>query len=63
VTRSTLADNSPYFETGEKLSYTSDDSKWFASGLILNGWQHIQRPDSNTTPSIGYQLTYKTNAN
>lgn len=62
VTRSMLADNSPYFETGVKLSYTSDDGKWFASGLILNGWQRIQRSDGNTTPSIGHQLTYKPNS-
>ena len=63
LTRSMLADNSPYFETGLRLSYASDDGKWYASGLILNGWQRIQRPDGNTTPAIGHQLTYKPNAN
>ncbi|MES2502311.1 MAG: porin [Pseudomonadota bacterium] len=63
VTRSILADNSPYFETGARLSYTSEDGKWYASGLLLNGWQRIQRPEGNTTPSLGHQLTYKPNAN
>jgi hypothetical protein len=63
VTRSMLADNSPYFETGLRLSYASDDGKWYASGLVLNGWQRIQRPDGNTTPAIGHQLTYKPSAN
>ncbi len=62
LTRSILADNSPYFETGMRLSYTSDDGKWYASGLILNGWQRIHGPDGNTTPSIGHQLTYKPNS-
>jgi len=62
VTRSMLADNSPYFETGLRLSYTSDDGKWYASGLVLNGWQRIQRPDGNTSPSVGHQLTYKPNS-
>lgn len=62
VTRSILADNSPYFETGMRLSYTSEDGKWYASGLILNGWQRIQRPDGNTTPSIGHQITYTPNS-
>lgn len=62
LTRSILADNSPYFETGARLSFTSDDGKWYASGLILNGWQRIQRTDGNTTPSIGHQLTYKPNS-
>ena len=62
VTRSLLADNSPYFETGLRLSYTSEDGKWYASGLLLNGWQRIQRPDGNTTPAFGHQFTYKPNA-
>ncbi len=54
VTRSILADNSPYFETGAKISYTSDDEKLFASALILNGWQRIQRIDGNNTPAFGH---------
>lgn len=62
VTRSLLADNSPYFETGLRLSYTSEDGKWYASGLLLNGWQRIQRPEGNTTPAFGHQFTYKPNA-
>ncbi len=61
LTRSILADNSPYFETGLRLSYTSVDGKWYASGLLLNGWQRIQRPEGNTMPSFGHQLTYKPN--
>lgn len=61
LTRSLMADNSPYFETGAKLSYTSEDGQWMASGLLLTGWQRIQRPNDNTTPAIGHQLTYKPN--
>ncbi|MFT4202509.1 MAG: porin [Chitinophagaceae bacterium] len=59
LTRSILADNSPYYESGAKISYTSDNGKWFISGLILNGWQRIQRVDGNNTPAFGHQLTYK----
>lgn len=62
LTRSIMADNSPYFETGAKLSYTSADGKWYAAALLLNGWQRIQRPGGNTTPAFGHQLTYKPNA-
>lgn len=62
VSRSLLADNSPYFETGARVSYTSADGQWYLSGLLLNGWQRIQRPDGNTTPAIGHQLTYKPNS-
>ena len=59
LTRSILADNSPYYESGAKISYTSDNEKWFVSGLILNGWQRIQRVNGNNTPAFGHQLTYK----
>lgn len=59
LTRSILADNSPYYESGVKVSYTSDNEKWFLSGLVLNGWQRIERVDGNNTPAVGHQLTYK----
>ena len=59
LSRSILADNSPYFESGAKISYTSSDAKWFVSGLLLNGWQRIQRVEGNNTPAFGHQLIYK----
>jgi hypothetical protein len=59
LSRSILADNSPYFESGVKISYTSKNEKWFASGLLLNGWQRIQRVPGNSTPAFGHQLTFK----
>ncbi|MFT3979047.1 MAG: porin [Ferruginibacter sp.] len=59
LTRGILADNSPYYESGAKISYTSSNGKWFASALMLNGWQRIQRVDGNSTPAFGHQLTYK----
>lgn len=62
LTRSILAENSPYYETGAKISYTSDSGQWFVSGLVLNGWQRIYRPDGNNTPAFGHQLTYKPNS-
>ena len=62
LTRSILADNSPYYQSGAKLSYTSDNEKLFLSGLFLNGWQRIQRLDGNNTPSFGHQVTYKPNS-
>lgn len=62
LTRSIMADNSPYFETGARINYTSDNGKWYLSGLVLNGWQRIQRPDGNHTPAFGTQFTFKPNA-
>ncbi|OSZ78218.1 hypothetical protein CAP35_08125 [Chitinophagaceae bacterium IBVUCB1] len=59
LTRSLMADNSPYFETGAKLNYTSRNEKWYIALLTLNGWQNIQRPAGNSTPAFGGQITYK----
>lgn len=62
LTRSIMAENSPYYEAGAKIGYSSPNEKWFMSALLLNGWQHIQRPDGNNTPAFGHQLTFKPNA-
>jgi hypothetical protein len=62
LTRSILADNTPYYEAGAKISYTSDNGKWFLSGLVLNGWQRIQRVEGNSLPSFGTQITFKPNS-
>ncbi len=59
LTRSILADNSPYFESGVKLGYTSNNQQWYLSFLVLNGWQRIQRVNGNSTPAFGTQVTFK----
>ncbi len=61
LTRSILADNSPYYESGVKLTYTSDNGKFVASGLVLNGWQRIQKVGGSSLPSFGWQLQGKPN--
>ncbi|WP_291726997.1 porin [Bernardetia sp.] len=58
MTRSILAENSPYYESGIKISYTSYNEKWFLSGLLLNGWQRIQRVEGNQTLGFGHQITF-----
>lgn len=62
LTRSIGADNAPYFETGAKVSYTSENDVWFVSALVLNGWQRIRRVEGNSSPSFGTQITYKPSA-
>lgn len=59
LTRAMGADNTPYFETGAKIGYTSNNGKWFVSALILNGWQHIKPIEGNTLPSFGTQVIFK----
>jgi hypothetical protein len=62
LTRSILAENSPYFLAGAKLGYTPTE-KLSLTFLYLNGWQRIQRNSGNSMPSLGSQLTYKTAKN
>lgn len=60
LSRSLMAENSPYFETGIKLTNNPNDKLTWAV-LFLNGWQRIRRVVDNSTPALGTQLTYKPN--
>lgn len=62
LTRSLAAENSPYYETGIKLTYTSKNEKWVIAALLLNGWQRMERVDGNNTIAIGHQVSYKPNS-
>lgn len=61
--RSLLAENSPYFETGVKLTHTNKKENLTVALLYLNGWQRIQKPDDFNTPSFGMQFNYKPSSN
>jgi hypothetical protein len=61
LTRSLAAENSPYYETGLRLSYTPSSGTWSAALLLLNGWQHIRRTPGNTGRSLGTQFTWTPN--
>lgn len=58
ATRSILADNTPYFETGIKLGFTSRNERWNFQLLVLNGWQKIYRAPDYSLPAFGTQVTY-----
>ncbi|MDI5896218.1 porin [Flavobacterium algoritolerans] len=62
LTRSILADNSPYYEAGVKIGYTSKSEKWYLAAMYLNGWQRIQKIEGNQTPAFGTQVSYKLNS-
>lgn len=59
LTRSLLAENSPYYEAGVKITHTTANDKLTISLLYLNGWQRMARPAANSTPAFGHQLLYK----
>lgn len=62
LTRNIASENTPYYETGAKLSYSTSDGQFSANLLYLNGWQKINRPNGNSKPAGGLQLTYKPNS-
>ena len=62
LTRSILAENSPYFMTGVKYNYTPS-AKWSFSGLLTNGWQRINKPNKKALPSFGSQIAFKPSDN
>lgn len=55
LSRSILAENSPYFLSGAQLKYSKNN--WLAAFLILNGWQRIQLLNEQRLPAIGTQFT------
>jgi Putative beta-barrel porin-2, OmpL-like. bbp2 len=61
LSRSLIAENSPYYETGVKLTSTSAKGNWILAGFVLNGWQHIRRPAHQNLPAIGTQVQWKPN--
>ncbi|MBC7902930.1 MAG: porin [Gemmatimonadaceae bacterium] len=62
LSRSLIAENTPYYESGAKLTYISNNNKWLLSALVLNGWQRIRRVEGNTLMSYGTQVQYKPSA-
>jgi hypothetical protein len=59
LTRSQTADNSPYYETGVRVS-TVFDSALYVAAFVLNGWQNMVPSTSVwlTQPSTGWQVTW-----
>jgi hypothetical protein len=58
LTRSLVSENSPYYLTGAKITY-SPNEKWELAGIICNGWQQIQRTQGSSIPAGGTQLIFK----
>lgn len=61
MTRSMMAENSPYFSSEVKLTYGTPNKKWLIALHLMNGWQRIQRPEGNSTLAVGHQVAYRPN--
>lgn len=55
LTRSILAENTPYYLSGAKLTYIPN-KKIELTALVCNGWQRIQKIKGNSMQSFGTQI-------
>jgi len=58
LSRSILADNSPYFLTGGRLSYEFN-SRWDFVFWVTNGWQNVQRQDRSRGVGLGIGINHR----
>jgi len=58
LSRSILAESSPYYETGIKFNYVPND-QWAFSLFVLQGWQNIK--DYNSSKALGTQIVFTPN--
>jgi hypothetical protein len=56
LTRSLMAENSPYYQAGARLTYEVGP-KLTLAGLVLNGWQNLR--DNNPAKALGTQIQWK----
>ncbi|QDK81943.1 porin [Spirosoma sp. KCTC 42546] len=59
LTRSILAENSPYYLSGAKLTYNTANGKWTLLGSVLNGWQRIAKLPGYSGPAVSTQVQYR----
>lgn len=59
LTRSILAENSPYYLSGVKLTYNTSNGKWMLLGSVLNGWQRVAKLPGYSGPAVGTQVQFR----
>jgi len=59
LTRSIMADNSPFYQAGARFTYELDP-KLTLTALVLNGWQIIR--ETNQQKAVGTQIQWKPSA-
>ncbi len=61
LTRSIVAENTPYYLSGARLTYTPVQAPWEFALIIANGWQNIRETERNSNKAVGTQVTYQPN--
>lgn len=57
LSRSVMAENTPYYFTGVKYNFKPSD-KWNFALITTNGWQRIEKPIAKALPTFGSQIVY-----
>lgn len=57
LTRSVMAESSPFYFTGAKYNYVPNDT-WSFAIITTNGWQRIEKPNNRALPTFGSQIVY-----
>jgi len=61
LTRGMYVENVPYYISGVAVSKMNKKKTLYLGAILLNGWQHIQKPDGYQKPSLGLQAKYMPN--
>ncbi len=59
LTRSILAENSPYYLSGAKLTYNTAGGKLTLLGMVTNGWQRVAKLPGYSGLSLTTQVQYR----
>lgn len=59
LTRSMLAENSPYYLSGAKLTYNMAGGKLTLLGMVTNGWQRVAKLPGYSGLSLTTQVQYR----
>lgn len=59
LTRSIVAENSPYYSSGVRTTYITPDKRNELAFHILNGWQRIGFADGINRPAYGLQFKHR----
>ena len=59
LTRSMLAENSPYYLSGAKLTYNTSNGRLTLLGMLTNGWQRVAKLPGYSGPSVSTQVQYR----
>lgn len=59
LSKSLAAENTPYYLSGARVQYESNNNKWLVAFYYLNGWQQMFNNFNSYKPSGGVNIQYR----